>query len=82
MYVHFSELPPSQKKLRKAYEFSKEKSGSEKEEKNHFFCKLDIKNQCFLHNIYIQWQKKYLHIHKKMLNEKKKKNVHAFLMLD
>ena len=33
-YVRFSELAPSQKKFRDAYEFSNEKSGIEKREKN------------------------------------------------
>ena len=58
-YVGFSKLPPppphplkkssatlmtliSNKKFKKL--------GSEKREKNFFFCKLNIKNQCFLHS--------------------------------
>ena len=38
----------------------------------HFFCKLNIKGQCFLHaNIYnIQWRLKYLQVHEKTFNEK------------
>ena len=50
-YVRFSELPPPlSKKFRNVYEFSNEKSETEKREKNQFFCKLDIKDQCFLHS--------------------------------
>ena len=47
-YVRFSEITPPllSKKFRDVYEFSNEKSGSEKREKN-FFCKLSIKDQCF-----------------------------------
>ena len=39
-YVRFNELPPplSQKKFHDIYEFSNEKLGGEKEEKNYFFC--------------------------------------------
>ena len=52
-YVRFSELPPSQKKLRNVNEFSNEKPWIKKREKNYFFCKLNIKDQCFL-KLYIQ----------------------------
>ena len=40
--------PPSRKKFCDVYEFSNEKSGSEK--KKIFFCKLNIKDQYFLHS--------------------------------
>ena len=43
-------LSLSQKKFFDAYEFSNEKSGSEKREKNFFFCKLNVKDQYFLHS--------------------------------
>ena len=79
-YVHFSELPPPlSKKVRQqccrtnvanVYEFSNEKMGSKKRDKNYFFCKLNMK-YCFLHsfiykdnkNIYkfiknVKWKKK------------------------
>ena len=36
-YVRFSELRSSQKTFHDVYEFSNEKWGSEKREKNHFF---------------------------------------------
>ena len=52
-YVCFSELPPlpPQKKFCNAYEFSNEKSESEKREKIFFFfCKLSIKEQPFRHS--------------------------------
>ena len=45
--------PPSQKKLRNVNEFSNEKPWIKKREKNYFFCKLNIKDQCFL-KLYIQ----------------------------
>ena len=45
-YVRFRELPPSQKKFLDAYKFSNEKLGSKNREKNYFFCKLSIKEQC------------------------------------
>ena len=51
-YVHFSELPPplSQKKFRDAYDalISNKKSEGEKRERINFFCKFNIKHQCFL----------------------------------
>ena len=52
----FSELPPLSKKVLQCrcrtnvanvYEFSNEKMGS-KREKKYFFCKLNIKDQCFV----------------------------------
>ena len=50
---------------------SNKKSGGEKREKNYFFCKLNIKDQCFLHSyIYNDKTNIYMFI-KKTLNEKK-----------
>ena len=43
---------PSQKKFCFAYEFSNEKLGSEKREKNQFFRKLNLKDQYFYTVIY------------------------------
>ena len=45
-YIRFSELPPGllAKKFCDNYEFSNENLGSEKREKNKFFCKLNIKD--------------------------------------
>ena len=42
--------PKSQKKFHIAYEFLYEKLESEKRDNNNFFCKLNVKGQCFLHS--------------------------------
>ena len=42
-YVRFSELPPpSQKKFQDTYEFSNEKFGNEKRDRNFFYFKLNV----------------------------------------
>ena len=51
MDVPFNEFPPLKKSSVTLTTFSSnKKSGSEKREKISFFCKLNIKDQCFLHS--------------------------------
>ena len=70
-YIRFCELPsPIWKKVRDIYEFSNEKSETEKR-KSLFFYKLNLNVQYFYTVIYVMTIWKYLQVHKKTLNEKK-----------
>ena len=83
-YVHFSKLPPpppptSQKSYVTLMTFRMKNQGVKTEKRIIFFCKLNIKDQCFLHSyIYNDNKNIYIYVHKKALNEKK--NVYAFLI--
>ena len=66
MYVCFSELPSSQKRFCNAYEFL-----NKRERKNYFF-KTQPKRSTFFTQLYIWWQQKYVHAHKKNVKWKKK----------
>ena len=71
-YIRFSEFTRYQKKFRDCYEFSNEKSGNEKRKQNYFFCKINIKDQFFLHS--------YIYNNNKSINLFIKKNLYPFLI--
>ena len=78
--VYYSELVPLKKSSAMFMNFQMKNQGV-KRQKNYFFCKLNIKVlfltlflHCFLHWLYIQWQK-YLQF---MKNVKLKKCLHLF----
>ena len=83
-YVCFGELPPFSKKFRDVHEFLNEKSGGEKREKNYFFCKLNIKDQCFLHSYIYNNNKNIYRFIKKRLHvsfDSQRKKWQVFLVL-